>query len=223
MLGTGSTVVTAARSETDATARTWRCARPSSLIWVVTTLRSVSIAAGRHCLLGTASPALNPDLRGRFLHRRPSSVGDRRPPPARPGVGSGPTLPRPSIAIARLDELLGGRGPCRLPGPVDGGHDAGGRPVVCAESLERLAPRRCAVRARPVVRRRQPAVAGEPLAHRVEHPLGGLMARDRPRMTGAAARVGIALTVARPSVGAAAAAHPHVAGFDCPRLSLVGS
>ena len=41
ILGTGSTVVTAARSETGAAARTPRWARPSSLISVVTTLRSV--------------------------------------------------------------------------------------------------------------------------------------------------------------------------------------
>ena len=76
--GTGSTDVTAARPETGAAARTRRCARPSSLIWVVTTLRSISIASGNHCLLDTAFPALNPDLRCRFLHGRARFVGHRQ-------------------------------------------------------------------------------------------------------------------------------------------------
>ena len=94
------------------------------------------------------------------------AFGRRSPMTSRPAgrVSSGTTLPRPSIVIASLDDLLGGRSPCRLPAPVDGGHDAGGRPVACAESLERLAATATRVRARPVVRRRQPAVAGAPVA-----------------------------------------------------------
>ena len=77
ILATGSTVMTAAQSETGATACLRRCARPSSLIWVVTTPRSVSIAAGEHCLLGTAFPAVNPDLRSGFLQvvRVRSAIG----------------------------------------------------------------------------------------------------------------------------------------------------
>jgi len=78
ILGTGSTVGTAARSETGATARLPRSARPSSLICAVATLHPVSIDAGKHCLLGTAFPALNPDLRSRFPDNRARSVGDRR-------------------------------------------------------------------------------------------------------------------------------------------------
>ena len=79
-------------------------------------------------------------------------------------VSSGPMLPRPSVAIASLDERLGGRCSCRLPAPVDGGHNAGGRPVAGAESLERLAATPARVRTRPVVRRRQPAIAGAPVS-----------------------------------------------------------
>jgi hypothetical protein len=35
------------------------------------------------------------------------------------GGSSGTPLPRPSIVTASLDELLGGRSPCRRPAPVD--------------------------------------------------------------------------------------------------------
>ena len=175
-------MVTAARSETGATARTRRCARPSSLIWVVTTLRSVSIASGNHCLLDTALPALNPDLRSRFLHGR-SPFRRRSPMHSRRAgrMSSGTTLRRRSILIASLDDLVGGRRPCRLPASVDAAHRAGGGPVACAQSLERLAATSMRVRARPVVGRRQPAVAGAPFEHRIEHALGASSgARSRP-------------------------------------------
>ena len=51
-----------------------------------------------------------------------------------------------------------GRSPCRLPAPVGDGHHAGGGPIAGAESRERLAATATRVRARPVVRRRQPPV-----------------------------------------------------------------
>jgi hypothetical protein len=82
--GTGSTVVTAGRSETGATARTRRCARPNSLIWVVKTPHSVSNGPwkplpSRYSVSGPESRAPQ-----RVLYGRARSVGVRLGPPARP-------------------------------------------------------------------------------------------------------------------------------------------
>jgi hypothetical protein len=156
----------------------------------------------------------------RTLPARSGAFGRRSAMTSRPAgrVSSGTTLPRPSIVIANLDDLLGGRSPCRLPAPVDGGHDAGGRPVACAESLERLAATATRVRARPVVRRRQPTVAGAPTQHGVEHALPSPPTLDRTRVARLAIGVGVALPVPRLRVRAAPTAHALVAGLDRPRL-----
>ena len=82
----------------------------------------------------------------------------------------------------------------------------------------RLSPASARVRARPVVRGRQAAVALAPVAHRDEHPLLRPAPLDRARVAGLAVRVGVALAVARLRVRAAAAAHADVAGLDRPRL-----
>ena len=141
---------------------------------------------------------------------------DHPPPAGR--VSSGPTGPRPSIVTASLDELLGGCSPCRRPAPVDSGHDAGGRPVACAESRERLAATATRVRARPVVRRRQPTVACAPAQHGVEHALPSPPALDRARVARLAIGVGVPLPVPRLGVGAAAATHADITRLVRPRL-----
>jgi hypothetical protein len=79
-------------------------------------------------------------------------------------------------------------------------------------------PRPTRVRPRPVVGRRQPALAGAPVAHRVEHPLGRPAGLDRTGAARLAVRVRVALAVPRLRVRAAAAAHALVAGLDRPCL-----
>ena len=120
--------------------------RPSSLSWVVTTLRSVSLASGSTCLLGTAFPALNPDRRCRFLQPFTllSATADTSRPVGR--LSSRTTLWRRSILIG-LDDPVGGCRPCRPPASVDAVHRAGGGPVACAQALERLAATATRVRA----------------------------------------------------------------------------
>ena len=201
------------------TARTRRCARPSSLIWVVTTLRSVSIAAGKHCLLDTAFPALNPDLRSRFLHGRARSVGDRQYlPPGWPRVvrndapatvdplrqlgRSGrrpPSVPPSSFRRRRSPSLAEGQSPARVARAPR--RHAGAR--ACATSHRTTAADRSARATRASRRARAPASSARSIA---------------PGMARLAVGVGVALAVARLRVGAAAAAHADVAGLDRPRL-----
>jgi hypothetical protein len=78
------------------------------------------------------------------------------------------------------------------------------------------------MRARPVIRGRQPPVTRPPLAYRGEHALAGPAPPDRARMAYLAVGVGVALAVARLGVGAAAAAHADVARLDGPRLLAGG-
>jgi len=58
--------------------------------------------------------------------------------------------------------------------------------------------------ARPVIRRRQPAVPLEPLPHRLQHQSPSPAPLDRARVARLAVRVGVALAVARLRVGPAA-------------------
>jgi hypothetical protein len=93
---------------------------------------------------------------------------------------------------------------------------AEGRSVALScRALTATAPR---VRTRPVAGRGQPSVACLPGAHRLEHPLVRPAPLDRTRVTRLAVRVGVALPIPRLRVGAAAAAHPLVAGLDRSRL-----
>ena len=122
------------------------CARPSSLIWVVMTPRFVSIAPGEHCLLGTAFPALDPDLRSGFPQvARVRSAIAPRPAGRVPSVTT--RRQRSPIVTTSLVDLRGGRNPRCLPAPVHSRHDAGGRPVACSESLKPLATAATRVRA----------------------------------------------------------------------------
>jgi hypothetical protein len=78
------------------------------------------------------------------------------------------------------------------------------------------------VRAGPVPRGREPAVATAPVEHRLDHPLLRPAALDRAGVAALAIRVGVALAVGRLRVGAAAAAHPEVAGLDRSRFRAGG-
>jgi hypothetical protein len=75
------------------------------------------------------------------------------------------------------------------------------------------------VGARPVIRRGRFAVPVPPGAHRLPHALACPLRRDRAGVAALAVAVGVALAVARLGGGAAAAAHPLVAGLD--RLGLL--
>src|SRR5450755_4159034 len=83
-------------------------------------------------------------------------------------------------------------------------------------------PRRAGVSARPVVGRREAAVALLPGAHRVEHARRCPSGRDRARNARLAIRVGVALAIARLGGSAAAAAHPLVTGLHGPGLLAAG-
>ena len=126
---------------------------------------------------------------------------------------SGTTLWRRSI-LASVNDLFGGRHPCRPPASVDATHRARGGPVARAQALERLAASPVRVRARPVVGRRQPTVAGAPAQHGVEHALPSPAPLGRAGVARLAVRVGVALAVARLRVRAAAAAHALMTGLD---------
>ena len=167
----------------------------------------------------------------RLFGLRPRARGERRPDPRcmekgprRPGHSSSdhPRWSRPGRAprpfpLMHDDHDLGSSSR-RGPAPEHRRDYARRRPLARLETAQRLSPSPSCMRARPVVRRRQPAVPIAPLPHRLQHPLPSPAPLDRAGMAGLAVRVGVALAVARLGVRAAAAAHPDVACLDRPRL-----
>ena len=152
--GTGSTVVTAARSDRrHGPHPTLRPAEVADLGGHDTALRFTRRWKGLPSRYSTSGPeSRSASVASCTVVCVGSAIGDDLPP-GRPCVvrtDAAATVDR----HRRPARLLDGRRPCRLPAPVDGGHDAGGWPVAGAESLERLAAASTRVRARPVVRRR---------------------------------------------------------------------
>ena len=108
--------------------------------------------------------------------------------------------------------------PRLLPAAEQVADDARRWPRTRPQARERLPSPAARMRARPVVRRWQPAIALPPLEHRRDHQLPRPPPLDRAGMAALAVRVRVALAVARLGVRAAAPAHPLVAGLDRPRL-----
>src|SRR5256885_1627777 len=156
----------------------------------------------RSLTTGPSPTAPRPPAR-RVRGRQPRyRTGGGRPPPP------GPPLPR----LGPGESAGGG------PGPDRGGDAARRGPLPCGEPLERLSPAPTRVRARPVVRGRQPTVPRAPLTHRCDNTFARPPPLDRAWVAGLAVGVRVAVAVPRLGVRAAAAAHADVAGLDRPGL-----
>ena len=102
----------------------------------------------------------------------------------------------------------------RLTTLADGHAPAASRSSACAPLAR--------VRARPVIRRRQPSVSLPPVKHRGEHELPRPPALDRAGVADLAVGVRITVAVARLCARAAATADADVAGLDGSRLRARG-
>jgi hypothetical protein len=112
-----------------------------------------------------------------------------------------------------VEQLVPRKRQPKRPGPAARPESAAG-----VKSLKRLPPTPACLRDRPVIGRRPPTVPRAPFEHRAENPLTPPTPLDRAGVARLSVGVGLALAVPRLRVGAAAAAHPDVAGLDRPRL-----